>query len=67
VLARIAETEKLEANDRICYIGGGRFGIIHYANPPDTREFSIKKIFEWEPKDKENEWRRPISEYFSIT
>jgi hypothetical protein len=34
---------------------------------PDTREFSIKKIFEWETKEKESEWRRPISEYYSIT
>jgi hypothetical protein len=67
VLARIAETEKLETNDSVCYIGGGRFGIIHYTNMSDTREFSIKKIFEWEPKEKESEWRRPISEYFSIT
>jgi len=67
VLAKIAESEKLEQNDSVCYIGGGRFGIIHYTNPLDTREFVIKKIFEWEPKDIESEWRRPISEYFSIT
>ncbi|MCL2443558.1 MAG: hypothetical protein FWD13_08885 [Treponema sp.] len=67
VLARISEMEKLDINDSVCYIGGGRFGIIHYNNPPDTRDFSIKKIFEWEVKEKENDWRRPISEYFSIT
>jgi len=67
VLARITEMEKLELNDSVCYIGGGRFGIIHYNNPPDTRDFSIKKIFEWEVKDNKNEWRRPISEYFSVT
>jgi len=67
VLARIAETEKLEANDSVCYIGGGRFGIIHYNNPPETKGFTIKKIFEWEAKDAVSEWRRPISEYFSIT
>jgi len=67
VLARIAEMENLETNDNVCYIGGGRFGIVHYNNPPDTRGFIIKKIFEWEIKDENNEWRRPISEYFSIT
>jgi len=67
VLARIAETEKLEANDSVCYIGGGRFGIIHYSNPPETKGFTIKKVFEWEVKDVVSEWRRPISEYFSIT
>jgi hypothetical protein len=67
VLLRIAEMENVEANDNVCYIGGGRFGIIHYNNLPDTRDFSIKKILEWEKKDSNSEWRRPISEYFSIT
>ena len=67
VLARITEMEKLETNDGVCYIGGGRFGVVHYNNPPDTRDFVIKKIFEWEAKDVNSEWRRPISEYFSIT
>jgi hypothetical protein len=67
VLLRIAEMENLDANDSVCYIGGGRFGIIHYNNLPDARDFSIKKILEWEKKDGNSEWRRPISEYFSIT
>jgi len=67
VLARIADSEKLDPNDGVCYIGGGRFGIVHYNNPPDTRNFTIKKVFEWEAKDSSNEWRRSISEYFSIT
>jgi len=67
VLARISGIETLETNETVCYIGGGRFGIIHYNNPPDTRNFTIKRVFEWEMKDSNNEWRRPISEYFSIT
>ena len=67
VLARIVEMEHLERNDSVCYIGGGRFGVIHYNNPPDMRDFSVKKILEWEVKEKNYEWRRPISEYFSLT
>jgi hypothetical protein len=67
VLARINKMENLEANDSVCYIGGGRFGIIHYNNSQDTKSFTIKKIHEWEIKDINREWRRPISEYFSIT
>jgi len=67
VLARIGQMENLENNDCVCYIGGGRFGIVHYNNPPDTRDFSIKKILEWELKDVDKTWRRPISEYFSLT
>lgn len=67
VLSRIVEMEKLESNDTVCYIGGGRFGVVHYNNPPDMRDFTIKKIYEWEIKEAQHEWRKPISEYFSIT
>ena len=67
VLARISENERLEKNDSVCYIGGGRFGIIHYNNPADLKNFTIKKILEWEVKGKQYEWRRPFSEYFSVT
>ena len=67
VLARLVEAETLESNDTVCYIGGGRFGVLHYNNPPDTRDFKIKKIFEWENKDNRSEWRRDISAHFSVT
>jgi hypothetical protein len=67
VLSRIVEMEQLETNDSVCYLGGGRFGIIHYNNPPDMRDFTVKKILEWEIKEKNYEWRRPISEYYSLT
>jgi len=67
VLSRIVEMENLNNNESICYIGGGRFGVIHYNNPPDMRDFTVKKILEWEVKEKVYEWRRPISEYFSLT
>lgn len=67
VIDRITAMETLEPNDSICYIGGGRFGILHYNNPPDTRDFVIKKILEWEQKDTNTKWRRSFSEYFSVT
>ena len=67
VLARIVDMEHLDTNDSVCYIGGGRFGVIHYNNPPDMRDFTVKKILEWEIKEKNYEWRKPFSEYFSIT
>jgi hypothetical protein len=67
VLARLGKGERLESGDAISYIGGGRFGIIHFNNPPDTRDFNIKKIFEWENKDNRSEWRQSISDHFSVT
>ena len=67
VVNRIIEREMLESGDTVSYIGGGRFGIIHFNNPPDTRDFKIKKIFEWEKKENRSEWRVSISDYFSVT
>ena len=64
---RIIEEEILERGDTVSYIGGGRFGIIHFNNPPDTRDFRIKKILEWENRENRSEWRAAISDYFTVT
>ena len=46
VLARISSMEKLEKNDSVCYIGGGRFGVINQSNPSNPKSFTVKKIYE---------------------
>jgi hypothetical protein len=65
-IARIAEGENLGAGDTITYIGGGRFGVVHFPNPQDTRNFTIKKIFELEDKDSRADWRKNISDRYSV-
>jgi hypothetical protein len=70
VIAELAEHEILETGDLISYIGGGRFGIVHFANPDSRREagnFTIKKIIEWENKENRAEWRGVIADHYSIT
>jgi hypothetical protein len=85
VIAKIGESETLEPGDTISYIGGGRFGIVHFDGPPAERDvrgrpdapwrgpfqgpkdFRIKKILEWENKEERAEWRRIISDHFSVT
>jgi hypothetical protein len=67
VIDRISAGEKLESGDAVTYIGGGRFGVVHFNNLPDTRDFRIKKIFEWENKEERSEWRQSISDHFSVT
>ena len=67
VMNRLTDRECLETGDAISYIGGGRFGLIHYNNPQDIRDFSIKKIYEWEKKENRSEWRISISDHFSVT
>ena len=67
IINRIIERENLENGDAVSYIGGGRFGIVHFNNPPDTRDFKIKKVFEWENKETRSEWRVTLSEHYSVT
>jgi hypothetical protein len=77
--ARIAEGETLESGDTVVYIGGGRFGIIHFpgmirdtlqgrknGEDYDTRNFHIKKILEWEKKEDRAPWRKNIEDHYSV-
>jgi hypothetical protein len=79
IAERIAEGENLETGDTVVYIGGGRFGIVHFpgiirdalrgrknTDDYDTRGFQIKKIFEWEDKENRAPWRKIIEEHFSV-
>ena len=64
VMSELAKQEKPEAGDTLSYIGGGRFGIVHFGG---GRVFAIKKIVEWEDKEKKVEWRGVIADHYSIT
>jgi hypothetical protein len=67
VLGKIANTEIREKGDVISYLGGGRFGVVHYANSHDVKGFKIKKIIEWEDKENRADWRKNLADHFSVT
>jgi hypothetical protein len=68
VMTELTELEKPEAGDILSYIGGGRFGIVHFNNGKgEQKNFTIKKILEWEDKEKKTEWRGAIADRYSIT
>jgi hypothetical protein len=78
--ARIAEGETLEKGDAVTYLGGGRFGVVHFpgmirdalrggrrgGDEYDTKNFRIKKIVEWENKEDRSPWRKNIGDHFSV-
>jgi len=65
VLEQLQQTETLKQNEKITYIGQGRFAIVYFPNIHDTRHFNIVRIIEWESKDKKYPWREDISSVFS--
>jgi hypothetical protein len=66
-LGRLKDNENLERGDAVTYIGAGRFGVVHFSNPNDPRGFTIKKVFEWEDRERRAEWRRSLADHYSIT
>ncbi|MCA1951198.1 MAG: hypothetical protein LDL24_11540 [Treponema sp.] len=66
-LRRISDRENLQEGESLTYIGGGRFGIIQFPNPQDTTHFVIKRVIQWEDKEKRAPWRRTVADNFSQT
>ena len=64
-LNEVQAGESLGENEKIAYIGQGRFGVLYFENPRDQRKFTIKKIIEWEDREKLSEWREELSGLYS--
>ena len=64
-LHEIEQAEKPGEKEKVVYIGQGRFGVLYFENPRDQRKFTIKKVIEWEDRDKKSEWREELSGLYS--
>ncbi|MBR5401122.1 MAG: hypothetical protein IK102_04845 [Treponema sp.] len=64
-LKEVESKETLGEKEKIAYIGQGRFGVLYFENPRDQRKFTIKKIIEWEDREKKSEWRNELSGLYS--
>ncbi len=64
-LHEVEAGETLGEKEKIAYIGQGRFGVLYFENPRDQRKFTIKKIIEWEDREKPSEWREELSGLYS--
>ncbi len=66
VIKKLSERETLTPNDKVTYIGNGKFAILHFENVHDMRHFSIVKEIEWEARDaKRGEWRDTMAGLYS--
>ena len=64
-LHEVEAGETLGEKEKVAYIGQGRFGVLYFENPRDQRKFTIKKIIEWEDREKTSEWRDELSGLYS--
>lgn len=64
VVSFLTAAESLKQNEKIAYIGQGRFAVVYFENPNDTKNFSIVRVIEWEQKESNHEWRSSISDRY---
>lgn len=66
ILSQLTEQEKPGPNDKVTYIGNGKFAVLHFENVHDMRHFTILKEIEWEGRDdKRGEWRDTMAGLYS--
>jgi hypothetical protein len=65
VLSFLQGAENLAPNEKIVYIGHGRFAVMTFENPSDLKKFKIVRTIDWENRDTQAEWRTEISGRFS--
>ena len=65
ILDQLQKTETLGENEKIAYIGQGRFALLRYEDPRDVKSFKIIKTIEWEERDAKLPWRSELSGLYS--
>ena len=65
VLNQVKDSEPTGENEKVAYIGKGRFAVLQYENIRDQRHFTIKKIIEWENHEEQSQWRDELSGLYS--
>lgn len=65
VLEFLKNAENLGENEEVIYIGNGNFAVAFFENPRIRKKFKIKKLIEWEDKNKVYDWKKEIAELAS--
>lgn len=65
ILEKLVAQEKPGPNEKVTYIGNGKFALLYFENPHDTKHFQIRKTIEWENQETNRAWRDEISGLYS--
>jgi hypothetical protein len=64
IIKQIANEETLSNYEKVCYLGGGSFGIVRQKSGPGSKSFFIRKRIQYEKTDQSFEWRNNVSSQF---
>jgi hypothetical protein len=60
VVRELQESNEVAPQEKICYLGGGSFGILEFRAPGGSTRFVIKKRIQYEEKEAPQEWKKPL-------
>lgn len=64
-LAFLNGAENVSGDEKIVYIGQGKFAVMRFENPSDLKTFKIVRTIEWEGRESRADWRNEIAGSFS--
>jgi len=60
VVRELRESNEVAPEEKICYLGGGTFGILEFRPSSGSPRFVIKKRIPYEEKETPQEWKKPL-------
>jgi len=58
IMRELRDSNELGPQEKICYLGGGSFGILE--SRPGPGRFAIRKRIQYEEKEAVQEWKKPL-------
>jgi hypothetical protein len=60
VMRELLDSNEIAPEEKICYLGGGSFGILEFRPPGAPTRFIIRKRIQYEEKETPQEWKKPL-------
>ena len=59
-MKELRESNEIAPEEKLCYLGGGCFGIVEFKPPGGPSRFVIKRRIQYEEKETPQDWKKPL-------
>ncbi len=60
ILAEVRAANPLGPQERLCYLGGGAFGVISFRTEGNPGSYLVKRRIQYENRDQPPEWKKQL-------
>jgi hypothetical protein len=64
ILKWLSDAEKIAEDEKLVYLGGGTFGVVA-ANFVQGQKLTVKRMIQYENKEKKPDWRKELSSRYA--